>query len=430
MATRRQSEYRPRRLSPEDWAQGVVQLWRGAFLGLTDIAEDVHGAVLKGLRRANPVHRPLATRTRATYRAARDIGDAVFVIADQAVGLAGALLPGPGLDPGRGRMALTSALNGAFGDHLAASENPLALRMSLRDGNGHEVALQRQALRQRLGRFPPKRLVVLVHGLGMNDRQWRRSGDVEDFGDRLRADHRYAALYLRYNSGLHISTNGREFAALLEALVSHYPGRIERLVLIGHSMGGLVSRSAVHAAREAGHKWPDCLTELVCLGSPHMGAPLERLGQAVTHSLTLTPVTAPLANIGRVRSAGVKDLRYGFVVDQDWCARDPDHPERVTPTTVPLPRATRAFYAAASLGRRQGDFADRWLGDLLVPVKSATGAARKPSRRVWETADDGRIFFGMNHFEIMNHPQVYQALSEWLHGSGWWSRRRRRAVAS
>lgn len=417
----------PRRLTPEDWAQGVVQLWRSAFLGVTDVVEGVHGSILNGLRRVNLLHRPIAAQTRATYRGVRDIGDAVFIVADQAVGLAGSLVPGPSMDLGRGRLALVSALNGAFGDHLEASDNPLRMAMSFRDHRGDEVATDRDALRRRFGRFPPKRLVVLVHGLGMNDRQWRRAWGAEDFGSRLRVDHRYAAVYLRYNSGRHISANGREFAALLDTLVTNYPGKLERVVLIGHSMGGLVSRSAVHYGREAGHGWLDRLTELVYLGSPHMGAPLERLGHTLNHSLTFTPVTAPFANIGRVRSAGVKDLRYGFVVDEDWRNRDPSHPERVTPTAVFLPPGTRAYYAAASLGRRHGDFADRLLGDLLVPVKSATDVARKPSRRLRGVEEDGRVFFGMNHFEIMSHPQVYNALSEWLHGSG--RRRRPRRIA-
>lgn len=430
MSRARQDQATARRLSPEDWAQCVVQLWRGAFHGVTGVVEEVHGSVLNGVRRVNPLHRPVAVQTRATYRAVRDIGDAAFIVADQVVGLAGSLMPRARLESGRGRLALVSGLNGAFGDHLASSENPLALSMGLRDSNGHAVGTSREALAERFGRFPPKRVVILVHGLGMNDRQWQRVGGTDDFGSRLRADHRYAAFYLRYNSGRHISQNGRDFAALLNDLLAHYPGKLDRLVLIGHSMGGLVSRSAVHYAREAEYPWLNRLTELVYLGSPHMGAPLERLGQAFTHSLTFTPVTAPLAHIGRIRSAGVKDLRYGFVVDDDWRDRDPDHPERVTPTTVHLPPTTRAYYAAASLGRRQGDFADRWFGDLLVPVKSATDSARKPSRRYQRADEDGRVFFGMNHFEIMNHPQVYQALSEWLHGSGSWLRKRRRALAS
>lgn len=426
MVRGRKDRYSARRLSPEDWAQGVVQLWRGAFLGITDVVEGVHGSILTGLRRINLLHRPIAAHTRATYQLVREVGDVTFVLADQAVGLAGSLVPGPQGEPGRSRLALASAINGAFGNHLEATGNPLALTMSLRDGEGDEVSLQPQSLMQRFGRFPPRRLVILIHGLGMNDRQWQRAGSP-DFGSRLQGDHHYAALYLRYNSGRHISTNGQELAALLDRLVSHYPRRLERLVLIGHSMGGLVARSAVHYARESGHEWCQRLTELVYLSSPHSGAPLERLGHAFTQSLRWTPVTAPLADIGSARSAGVKDLRYGFLVDTDWRDRDPTQARRVTPTPVPLPSGARAYYAAASLGRQHGDFADRWLGDLLVPVASATDAARKPSRRLQGEDEDGRVFFGMNHFEIMNHPQVYEALAEWLHGSGWWQRRSRPA---
>lgn len=414
----------PRRLGVQDWAQGLVQLARGAFLGITDAVEGVHTVVLSTLRRAHLVQGNVAgaigARTRATYADARELGDAAFVFADQAVGLGAALLPLKGLDLGRSQLALRAALNGAFGDRMAAAGNPLAFAMSLRRLDGGEVTLTRTGIGAALGGQhggkPSRRLVVLIHGLCMNDQQWRRPNGA-DFGSRLVADHGYSALYLRYNSGLHISENGRELACLLEQLLRFYPLRLERLVLIGHSMGGLVARSAAHYGTLAGYRWVAKLDGLAFLGSPHLGAPLERQGSAATHALTVTPFTAPFANLGNVRSAGVKDLRYGFLVDEDWRGRDPDHPERVVPKALaPLP-GVRSYYAAASLGRRHGDFADRFFGDLLVPIKSATSSTRKPSRRLKPGAgNDGRIFFGMNHFEIMHHPQVYAAVAQWLHG--------------
>ncbi|MEQ8799521.1 MAG: alpha/beta fold hydrolase [Salinisphaeraceae bacterium] len=415
MSDRYTQHVKPRRLSAQDWAQGAVQLWRGLFFGVTDIVEDVHSSVLRTIGRVNPIDRQLVDRTQRVYRGVREIGDASFIVADQAVGLAGALVPvRRGLDLGRSRLAVISALNGVLGDRMAAEGNPLAIRMGLHQADGTEVEIDREGLRRALGK-PCKRLVVLVHGLGMNDQQWQRPGGP-DLGARLVEEYGYSALYVRYNSGCHISENGRELAALLERLVERYPAKLQRLVIIGHSMGGLVARSATHYGREAGCRWPTELTELVCLGSPHLGAPLERLGSAFTHALTWTRFTAPFARIGNVRSAGVKDLRYGFLVDEDWRGRDPDHPEKITPRKLRPLEGTRNYLVAASLGRRHGDFADRWLGDLLVPIRSATGASRKPSRRLHFNDADGRIFFGMNHFEIMNHPQVYAALSEWLHG--------------
>lgn len=390
-----------------------MQWWRGVFLRVTDAAEQGHRAVV---HRLAPARRSLGGPSHAAYDRIREVGDAAFVAVDQLVGLVAALLPLRGLDIERNRLALLSAVNGAFGDRLAAAGNPLALDMSLRRVDGEQVLLTPDGLRTALGQ-PRKRLVILIHGLGMNDQQWRRPGG-SDFGSRLAAEQGYSALYLRYNSGLHISENGRELACLLERLVEVYPRRLERLVLVGHSMGGLVARSAGHYGREADYRWARKLTELVCLGSPHLGAPLERLGNAITAGLTRTQATAPLAQIGRLRSAGVKDLRYGFLVDEDWRGRDPDQLERVAPRSLEPLAGVRQYLAAASLGRRHGDFADRWFGDLLVPVKSATVTSAKPSRALHARDQDGRIFFGMNHFEIMYHPQVYTTLASWLSQSG------------
>ncbi|MGB7758081.1 MAG: alpha/beta hydrolase, partial [Salinisphaera sp.] len=287
-------------------------------------------------------------------------------------------------------LALRSALNGAVGDHLEASGNELALPMAFVDAAGRTLANDDP---RRLGAIATRpRLVVLVHGLGMNDRQWRH-GANPDFGERLAADHGYAALRLRYNSGRDIATNGAELAERLERLVAAWPAPLERMSVIGHSMGGLVLRAAIEAGRAAGHRWPRVLADLICLGSPHRGAPLERVGESLNRGLAWSRYTRAFHAIGDVRSVGVKNLRHGW---------SPRHDDDVAPTGC--------FLVAASLGQSDQDPIGRVLGDLLVTVDSAFDHPR-----VLNDADlDGCVFYGMTHFALIHHDDVYRALREWL----------------
>ena len=131
----------------------------------------------------------------------------------------------------------------------------------------------------------------------------------------------FTPVYLHYNSGLHVSTNGRALAQQLERLVAQWPRPLERLVLLGHSMGGLLARSALYYGTQAGHRWPARLDDLVFLGTPHHGAPLERAGHWVDLVLGATPYAAPFARLGQVRSAGITDLRHGNLMDGDWVDR-------------------------------------------------------------------------------------------------------------
>jgi triacylglycerol lipase len=154
-----------------------------------------------------------------------------------------------------------SALNGAVGDALHARGNGLAIAMAFHDTDG-PLALEPDALAAALP-APTGKLCILVHGLCVNERVWRyREDPTLDYGRLLQRDLGFTPFYLRYNTGLHISQNGRRLAALLEQLFRAYPRPVEELTLIGHSMGGLVLRSACFYGVEAGHAWPR--TSLAC----------------------------------------------------------------------------------------------------------------------------------------------------------------------
>ena len=216
------------------------------------------------------------------------------------------------------REALQAAANGVLGDHLAASANPLAIPMRLRR-DGQPLDLTTPALAAALPQ-PTGKILVLAHGLCMNDRQWRRKG--HDHGAALAADAGFTPVYLHYNSGLHVSTNGRAFAGQLEALLGAWPVPVDELVIIGHSMGGLLARSACYYGELAGHAWPRHLRKIVFLGTPHHGTAFERGGNWVTVALGVSRYTAAFARLGKIRSAGITDLRYGSFLDEDWEDRD------------------------------------------------------------------------------------------------------------
>jgi hypothetical protein len=315
-----------------------------------------------------------AGRTRGitglVYKNVRGVARLVGGSIDALLGLLGpALSPerDPPTRPNAKREALVAALNGVLGDYLAATDNPLATPLALRS-EGHPLRLESAALARRLP-DAGGRLLVLAHGLCMGDLQWRRQG--HDHGAALGRDLGYTPVYLHYNSGRHISLNGRAFARELEQLIGQWPQSLERLVILGHSMGGLVARSALHCARLEGHRWPDRLDDLVFLGTPHHGSPLERTGHWADVVLEATPYAAPFARLGKVRSAGITDLRHGNLVDEDWVGRDRFARRGGDRQHLRLPDGVRCYAIAASLAAE---------GKRRTTARRRPGAARQRAR--------------------------------------------------
>lgn len=386
--------------------EGVVRLAGEGTSHAAEVVEEMHARIS-----------PLGGRAAAPGRVrARGISGLVYRAVRATAGAASALLarglrawPGrPRPAPPQRREALRSVLNGVSGHHLAERGNPLALPMSLHAG-GAPLALERDALR---AAFPAagSRLLVLVHGLCLDDRSWHRRG--HDHGAALARDLGYTPVYVRYNTGLHVTDNGRALAELLERLVAAWPRPLSTLTLLCHSMGGLVARSACHHAAHGGMRWPAALRHLVFLGTPHDGAPLERAGNRLHRALAAVRVTAPLARVGAIRSAGITDLRFGNVAEPGGDGADRFAAGGPLPRPVPLPDGVECFWAAATLGRRDGDLRDRVLGDGLVPVPSALGRSGSHGR----PADPARewVGHGMGHLDLLSDPRAYRRIRDWL----------------
>jgi len=307
------------------------------------------------------------------------------------------------------REALLAALNGVMGDHLAASANPLAIPMQLRR-NGQPLLLTTQDLAASIPR-PSGKILLLLHGLCMSDLNWRRNG--HDHGEALADAAGFTPLYLHYNSGQHVSTNGRAFADIMETLLQGWPVPVEKLVIVGHSMGGLVAHSACHYARLARHKWPQHLRQMVFLGTPHHGAPLERGGNWVNVILELSPYTAALARLAKIRSAGITDLRHGSILDDDWQHGDRfAHSKKRIP--VPLPDGVQCYAIGASIAKAPGDSGEPLSGDGLVPVRSALGQHADQSLRLNIPESQQWVGYGMHHLDLLDNAKVYAQLRQWL----------------
>ena len=317
----------------------------------------------------------------------------------------------------REREAVLAALNGVLGDHLAKTGNPLAIPACLRH-SGRPLVLKRSALELL---FPGAggRLAVFVHGLCMNDLGWNREG--QNHAAALARDLGTQPIHLRYNSGLHVSVNGRAFAGLLETLVESWPRPVEELVLVGHSMGGLVSRSACHYGKAAGNLWPQALRALVTLGTPHHGAPLERIGNWIGLAMQATPYASHFARLGRIRSAGITDLRYGNLLDEDWDGRDRFARGDDTRHVVPMVEGVPLFAIAgmvATAAKEEGGAIDRLLGDGLVPLESALGHHRNPDRDLGLPPSSQWVAYGTSHLDLLRSPEVTERLRGWLAAVG------------
>jgi len=395
-------------LQPSD-LRGFARLATHATAGLADLVEAMHDAIIRPVRRGS-AHAPGRTRglTGLVYKSVRGVSRLVGGALDAMLARLRPTLQGRASSPER--EAVLAALNGVLGDYLAASNNPLAIRMSLRR-NGQILVLKTQALASAIPQRSRK-LVVLAHGLCLSDLQWNRDG--HDHGAVLARALGYTPLYLHYNSGLHVSTNGRTFAGMLEVLLEQWPCRVEELAILAHSMGGLVARSACHYGVVAGHKWPRRLRKLVFLGTPHHGAPFERGGNWVEALLGATPYTAPFARLGKIRSAGITDLRYGNVLDEHWKGRDRFARAHDTRQAVPLPEGVRCYAMAATTGKKLGDIRDRLVGDGFVPVSSALGRHEDAGRSLSFPKSRQWIGYGMHHMDLLGRTEVSDQIVRWF----------------
>lgn len=252
----------------------------------------------------------------------------------------------------------------------------------------------------------------MVHGLCRNDLQWSRNG--HDHGTAIARDLGYSVVYLHYNTGLHVSENGESFAGIIDTLAENWPVPVEELAIIGHSMGGLVARSACHYGALCGHGWRKKLKKIVFLGTPHHGTTAERMGNRLEFILGISPYSASLKRLGSIRSAGITDLRYGSVTRLDWEGIDRFAHGKDRRIPLPLPENVICYAIGAAIGQkefRRGRFLNC---DGLVPLDSALGRHKNPGFTLDFPESRQWVKHGINHFDMLNHPDVYEKIRAFM----------------
>jgi pimeloyl-ACP methyl ester carboxylesterase len=381
---------------------GVGRLTIDAVLAVTDIVESMHKRVspLSGFHSTSEEEK-LSGIGGLVYRNIRNVTQWVGKNIDVPLGAIDKTIASQ--PDSASAQTLLAALNGVLGDYLFVRENPLAIPMHFRrDGQILNNDQLLDVINQSHGK-----LLIMLHGLCMNDLQWCREGHYH--GAELAKELGMGAIYLHYNSGMHISDNGKQFAGLLESLVNLSDKKLD-INILAHSMGGLVSRSAFHVAENSGHKWPELLNKLVFLGTPHHGAALEKAGNWIDLILGAHSYTVPFARLVKVRSSGITDLRYGNVQESDWHTTERFEFSGDQRLPLPLPDNVQCFAVATSAN----ESINYPLGDGLVRIKSALGEhpdsafyLRIPEQQKWTGTN-------INHMQLLKVQKGYQVLKTWF----------------
>lgn len=389
--------------------QGLTNLFADATLGVTNLVETVQRQIVHPpFLPSTPIQRlitniasiPYNNIKRSTRFFAGTLGKA-SVLLNPVFEKIGTTVQ---------KEVVRSVINGIIGDYLEEKDNPLKIRMQFRY-RSKAIAIDSQNLKKMYPTINGK-ILLMVHGVCMNDILWTRR--THDHGEALAKELGKTPIYLNYNSGRHISSNGQSFNELLEELVLNWPVPVEELVIIGHSMGGLVTRSALHYGQQQNKTWPNHLKKIFFLGTPHHGASLERTGNYVDVILQSIYYLKPFARLGKIRSAGLTDLRYGNVIDEDWQGKDRFEMSGDQRQSIPLPKLIECYSIAAVLGKAKDAVSSQILGDGLVDLNSALGKHKNLVKDLRFKKKNTYIAYENGHLDLLNSPKVYSALKNWL----------------
>ena len=389
--------------------QGLTRLITEATIGITDLAEVMHRRVVHPpFFPSTPIQHLITNIAGVAYKNIRWSAQFIGSGLDRALGHLAPVLGEIGTT--NESEAIRSALNGVVGDYLEEKENPLKIIMQFRH-QAKAIPLDSKSLEKTYPTINGK-ILLMVHGSCMNDIQWTRK--EHNHGAALAKELDKTPIYLHYNSGRHISTNGQNFNELLEKLVLHWPVPVEELVIVAHSMGGLVTRSALHYGQQKQKTWTKHLKKIAFLGTPHHGSSLERAGNYLDVILGTIPYAKPFARLGKVRSAGITDLRYGNLIDEDWQGNDRFEIQGDQRQSIPLPNRVECYNIAAIIGKATDPVSPRLLGDSLVDIESALGQHENPDKNLRFREQNSWVAYENTHLDLLSNPKIYAKIKTWL----------------
>jgi pimeloyl-ACP methyl ester carboxylesterase len=376
------------------YLKGLTKLVIQATKGTTDLVETMHSTIERG-------HLPLG-ESRATttsgitglvYKSIRGGAQLVGTSLDYAMQTVIPLLNDE-LVPSRKKDVFLSIINGVYGDRLLLSENELAL--------GMRFFYQNQPIDNQLSsnvKSPSTKIMLFIHGLCMSHHCWE-SGD-ENLSSNMAETLGYTPVYLDYNTGRCIADNGQELATQLEQLVDNWPVSVSHITTAGHSMGGLVARSARYYGEKDNCRWIHLNKTMASIGTPHAGAPLEKVASVLENLMQLSPYAIPFTRLTKIRSEGIENLRHGEIT-------------ATGDEFVPLPIDVEYFALAATLNKQEKFTAEKFLGDGLVTPDSAFGQGQDSACTLLIPAENKWLSYELGHNEMLTDSGVFQQLEKWL----------------
>ena len=388
--------------------KGLMKLVAEATVNITDVVEEMnHRVVHPPFFKSTPIQQLISGISGIVFSTVRFTTKVVGKGVDKSLSL---LNPQLGFEFSSDKKdKLLSILNGVIGDHLVEQKNELATTMELRF-KGESIEASSKNLKAVFANSNGK-ILLMVHGLCMNDKGWTYQN--HNHGKVLSKKLAYTTIHLNYNSGLPISTNGQKFSEMMNQFVANYPKPIEEIIVIAHSMGGLVSRSGFFYGQEREGIWTQKVKKMIFLGSPHHGAPLEKLGNYIDHIFDALHYVKPFSRLAKIRSAGITDLRYGNLLESDWKGVDRFKKNKNKKTTVPLPDQLESYTIAGTMGKESDKVKKHLLGDGLVLLNSALGKDKKQVNLDFKTSNTF-ISYETNHMELLSNQQVYEQIEKWL----------------
>lgn len=398
-----------KKIKKDSKLQGITHLIVDATIGVTDLVEDMHKQIVHpSFLPSTRIQKLITIIAGITYKNIRwstlFIGKNLHKILEQLT---------PAIDKIKAsdkKEIILSVLNGIIGDYLEEKENPLKIEMQFRY-QSKSFLLDPKTIKATYPNVNGK-ILLMLHGSCMNDIQWTRK--KHNHGKTIAKELNKTPIYLNYNSGRHISTNGKNLNNLLEELIRNWPVPVEELLVIAHSMGGLVMRSAIYYGEQEQKTWTKRLKKVVFLGTPHHGSHVERKGNYLDIILEAIPYVKPFARLGKIRSAGVTDLRYGNLVDEDWLNNDRFERKTDQRRHIPLPKQIKFYSIAAVIGKKTTTISTKILGDTLVDVKSALGQHKNPDNSLLFKKGNSWIAYENNHLDLLSNLKIFEKIKGWL----------------
>jgi pimeloyl-ACP methyl ester carboxylesterase len=386
--------------------QGLLSLLSDSTLGVVEVVEAMHKKIANSsLFPPNPIQQLIAHATDNTYQKIKSNAEAIGK-QDKLLGTLTSVFGK--VEPSHFGETMLAVLNGVAGDYLEEKHNPLRIDMHLKYRSKVITSANINETCQGVN----GKILLMVHGSCMNDLRWTHKD--YNHGLALAEDLNLTPIFLNYNSGRHISTNGQELSELMETTLDNWPVPVESLFMLSHSMGGLVARSTCHYGLQSASNWVKKLKGVVFLGTPHHGAQLERAGNYLESLLNAFPYTQPLARLAQLRSAGVTDLRYGNVVDEDWLGQDPYKMNGDKRVSTPLPSEFPCYTIAATTSKEKAVTSYQLMGDNLVSLESALGQHKDPAKHLDFKPDNSWIAYETNHLDLLSDQDTYNKIKDWF----------------